>query len=79
MWNGKTLLGNAFQRICCDSHFFLEGVDFMAQISIRLTDQEKKKLSALALTHDLTVSQILRSFIRKYIKEHEHELDRCRI
>lgn len=51
----------------------------MAQISIRLTDPEKKKLSALALTNDLSVSQILRSFIRKYIKEHEHELDRCRI
>jgi len=51
----------------------------MAQICIRLTDQEKKKLAAIALTNDLSVSQILRGFIRKYIKEHEHELDQCRI
>jgi len=79
MWNSKTSLGNASQEIRCDFHILMEGVDFMAQICIRLTDQEKKKLAAIALTNDLSVSQILRGFIRKYIKEHEHELDQCRI
>ena len=39
----------------------------MAQIAIRLSKQEKEKLAASAAANDLTISQILRSLIRKYL------------
>ncbi|MBP3646976.1 MAG: ribbon-helix-helix protein, CopG family [Clostridia bacterium] len=39
----------------------------MAQIAIRLSEQEKEKLAASAAANDLTISQILRSLIRKYL------------
>ena len=39
----------------------------MAQIAIRLSEQEKEKLAANAAANDLTISQILRSLIRKYL------------
>lgn len=45
----------------------------MTQITIRLSSQEKKVLANYALDNDLTVSQIVRSLIRKYLKEIEHE------
>lgn len=45
----------------------------MTQITIRLSSQEKKALAKYALDNDLTVSQIVRSLIRKYLKEIEHE------
>lgn len=45
----------------------------MTQITIRLSSQEKKVLSKYALDNDLTVSQIVRSLIRKYLKEIENE------
>lgn len=45
----------------------------MTQITIRLLSQEKKVLAKYALDNDLTVSQIVRSLIRKYLKEIEHE------
>ena len=39
----------------------------MAQIAIRLSDQEKEMLAASAAANDLTISQILLSLIRKYL------------
>ena len=45
----------------------------MTQITIRLLSQEKKVLAKYALDNALTVSQIVRSLIRKYLKEIEHE------
>ncbi len=45
----------------------------MTQITIRLSSQEKKVLAKYALDNDLTVSQIVRSLIRKYLKEIENE------
>lgn len=39
----------------------------MAQIAIRLSEQEKKALAEQASANDLTISQILRSLIRKYL------------
>ena len=41
----------------------------MTQITIRLSSQEKKVLTRYALDNDLTISQIVRSLIRKYLKE----------
>ena len=41
----------------------------MNQITIRLSTQEKQTLARIALENDLTISQILRSLIRKYLKE----------
>lgn len=41
----------------------------MTQITIRLSAQEKKVLAKYTLDNDLTVSQIVRSLIRKYLKE----------
>ncbi|MEA4999860.1 MAG: hypothetical protein VB087_10780 [Candidatus Limiplasma sp.] len=41
----------------------------MAQIGIRLSDQEKVKLASLAGQSDQTISQILRMLIRKYMME----------
>lgn len=45
----------------------------MTQITIRLSSQEKKVLAKYAFENDLTVSQIVRSLIRKYLKEIENE------
>jgi len=45
----------------------------MTQITIRLSSQKKKVLAKYALDNDLTVSQIVRSLIRKYLKEIENE------
>lgn len=45
----------------------------MTQITIRLSYQEKNILAKYALDNDLTVSQIVRSLIRKYLKEIENE------
>lgn len=39
----------------------------MAQIAIRLSEQEKEMLAASDAANDLTISQILRSLIRKYL------------
>lgn len=47
----------------------------MAQIGIRITDQEKQVLADCAAANDLTISQILRNLIRRFIKEHEHDTD----
>ena len=44
-----------------------EGDEFMAQIAIRLSEQEKEMLAASAAANDLTISQILRSLIRNYL------------
>jgi len=41
----------------------------MAHIGIRLSDQEKEKLEESAQQNDLTISQILRKLIRKYLGE----------
>lgn len=41
----------------------------MNQITIRLSTQEKQTLARIAHESDLTISQILRSLIRKYLKE----------
>ena len=47
----------------------------MAQIGIRITDQEKQVLADCAAANDLTISQILRSLIRRFIKENENDTD----
>ena len=47
----------------------------MAQIGIRITDQEKQVLADCASANDLTISQILRSLIRRFIKENENVTD----
>ena len=39
----------------------------MAQITIRLSDQEKEDLAEHASANDLTISQILRKLIRNYL------------
>ncbi|NLO84969.1 MAG: ribbon-helix-helix protein, CopG family [Clostridiales bacterium] len=39
----------------------------MAQLGIRLSDQEKKKLSESAQAQDLTISQIVRKLIYNYL------------
>jgi len=39
----------------------------MAQIAIRLSEQEKEELAANASANDLTISQILRKLIRNYL------------
>lgn len=41
----------------------------MAHIGVRLSDQEKEKLEESAQQNDLTISQILRKLIRKYLGE----------
>jgi len=41
----------------------------MAHIGIRLSDQEKEMLEESAQQNDLTISQILRKLIRKYLGE----------
>jgi len=41
----------------------------MAHIGVRLSDQEKEMLEASAQQNDLTISQILRKLIRKYLGE----------
>lgn len=41
----------------------------MARIGIRLTDQEKETLAETAQQDDMTISQIVRKLIRKYIGE----------
>lgn len=51
----------------------------MAQIGIRITDQDKQVLADCASANDLTISQILRSLIRKFIKEHENDNKRSRV
>ena len=39
----------------------------MAHIGVRLSDQEKEMLEESAQKNDLTISQILRKLIRKYL------------
>lgn len=70
---GKTPQGNVFQFICRKTHDPVKGDDLMAQLTIRLTDQEKQFLMRQALHDDMTVSQILRKLIRKYIKETDND------
>lgn len=50
-------------------HESMKGVDAMARIGIRLTDQEKEMLAETAQQDDMTISQIVRKLIRKYIGE----------
>ncbi len=50
-------------------HEYMKGVDAMARIGIRLTDQEKEMLVETAQQDDMTISQIVRRLIRKYIGE----------
>ena len=45
----------------------------MAQIGIRISDQEKDRLAKCAAADDLTISQIVRKLIRKYIKENSDD------
>ena len=47
----------------------------MAQIGIRITVLEKQVLGDCAAANDLTISQILRSLIRRFIKENENDTD----
>lgn len=47
----------------------MKGVGAMARIGIRLTDQEKEMLAETAQQDDMTISQIVRKLIRKYIGE----------
>ena len=61
-----------------DSLFFMyswKELISMAQIGIRITDQEKQVLADCASANDLTISQILRSLIRRFIKENENDTD----
>ena len=39
----------------------------MAQVAIRLSDQEKEKLTEQASANDLTISQIIRKLISEYL------------
>lgn len=39
----------------------------MASIGIRLPEQEKKTLAAVASQQDMTISQVVRKLIREYI------------
>ena len=50
-------------------HESMKGVGAMARIGIRLTDQEKEMLAETAQQDDMTISQIVRKLIRKYIGE----------
>ena len=50
-------------------HESMKGDDAMARIGIRLTDQEKEILAETAQQEDMTISQIVRKLIRKYIGE----------
>ena len=44
-----------------------KGDEFMAQVAIRLSDQEKEALAEHASANDLTISQIIRKLIREYL------------
>lgn len=39
-----------------------------AKISVRLSEQEKKQLERIALNKDVSVAQIVREAIRKYME-----------
>lgn len=43
----------------------------MTTLTIRIPDEEKNKFAKLAEDSDLSMSQILRTFIRELIKENE--------
>ena len=40
----------------------------MASIGIRLPEQEKEMLAAMAYQNDMTISQIVRSLVREYVE-----------
>jgi len=44
---------------------------FMKTISVRISDEEKEMFDARCEELDLTMSQVLRKFIRDFIKEKE--------
>ena len=44
---------------------------FMKTISVRISDEEKEMFDARCDELDLTMSQVLRKFIRDFIKEKE--------
>ena len=41
----------------------------MASITIRLDEQEKEKLAAVAREQDLSMSQVIRRLIKDFIKD----------
>lgn len=41
----------------------------MASITIRLDEQEKEKLAAIAREQDLSMSQVIRRLIKDFIKD----------
>ena len=51
----------------------------MTTLTIRLPDEEKIKFGKLAEDNDLSMSQILRAFIRELIKENEKHGNEPRI
>jgi len=51
----------------------------MAHIGIRLSDQEKEMLEESAQQNDLTISQILRKLIRKYLGEQNNGWKRSQL
>lgn len=48
-------------------HIVMKDGDTMASIGIRLPEQEKRELAALANRNDMTISQVMRKLIREYI------------
>ena len=45
--------------------------EFMKTISVRISDEEKEAFDARCEELDLTMSQVMRKFIRDFIKEKE--------
>ena len=66
-------MGKAVQSLHPTFQVTMKGGEKMTQITIRLSYQEKNILAKYAFENDLTVSQIVRSLIRKYLKEIENE------
>ena len=49
------------------------GEKFMKTVSVQITDEEKEKFNALCKEQDLTMSYMLRKFIRDYIANNAKE------
>ena len=49
------------------------GENFMKTVSVQITDEEKEMFNALCKKQDLTMSYMLRKFIRDYIANNAKE------
>lgn len=48
----------------------------MSSVGIRIPSEDKQQLAAIAAKDDLTISQIIRKLIKKYLQEREHTHER---